>query len=101
MKCLRCRKEAADGASFCEECLKKVSLPLQQSPYLNTQINLNARKVHRAAQAPAAPAPALSEGKKRSRKGLVSAVVILSILCLVLAAGCLYFSAELWLPYVR
>ena len=68
MNCLRCGKTAE--ASFCPDCLKTVSLPLVESPYLNTHINL------------------------------VAAIVMLSLLCAVLLCACLWLGGKeifLWL----
>ncbi len=101
MKCLRCRNDAAADSSFCERCLKRVSVPLAESPYLNTQINLKAKRESAPAQTTAATTAAKSEKAKRSCKGLIAAVIILSLLCLVFAAGCAWFSRALWLPYLR
>ena len=88
MNCLRCGKKAPDNASFCDECLKTVDEPLKESAYLNTQIHLAARK------APKEKTPAPREEKKpaekkvKSRKGLIFAVVLLSLLCVLLGALC-------------
>ncbi len=92
MKCLRCGKESAASASFCDECLKIVDTPLETSPYLNTQINLGARKAQRRLT----PAPEAKKAKDEvgSRTGLIVAVVLLSILCVALACGCAYFARE-------
>lgn len=97
MNCLRCRKSACEGSSFCESCLKTVAQELTPSPYLNTQINLKAKRIAR----PASPVLSLekNEPAPSSHGGLVFAVVLLSVLCLALAAGCLWLSRELWLPY--
>lgn len=91
MNCLRCGREA--NASFCDECLKTVNIPLKESPYLNTQINLNAKKAHRLAHA-ATQASAKAEKKQVSAKGWIIAVVLLSILCAALACLCLWFGRK-------
>jgi len=94
MSCLRCGRKA--NSSFCDECLKLVSMPLPESPYLNTQINLKAKRAAR----PAAPTKAKEEKKAAPRKGYIVAIVILSILCAVLACACLWFGRKeifLWL----
>lgn len=92
MKCLRCSIEMNGDASFCENCLKTVGIPLNPSPYLNMQINLNA---HRA-QRQHLPTPETKKAKTDtgSRRGLIVAVVILSILCLALACGCVWLARE-------
>lgn len=89
MYCLRCGREIAAGMSFCDECAKTVREPLEESPYLNTRIILPAQA---AVKAPSKPAKKLPE-KKQEHKGsrrLTIAVVLLSILCALLAAGCGY-----------
>ena len=94
MNCLRCGKTAE--ASFCPDCLKTVSLPLVESPYLNTHINLNAKRTAR-------PAPKKTdspEEKKHFHKGYVAAIVMLSLLCAVLLCACLWLGGKeifLWL----
>ena len=44
MNCLRCGSECKETDLFCAECSKTVSVPLEDSPYLNTQISLPNRK---------------------------------------------------------
>ena len=87
MKCLRCSRSAK--ASFCEECLKTVSVPLVPSQYLNTQINLNAKRTVRAA---AASTNAKKENEPRQNRGLIVSLVLISVLCCALAACCLYLA---------
>lgn len=89
MYCLRCGREIPDGASFCETCEKTVRVPLEDSPYLSTRVILPTQTA--AAKAP--PKPAKSPEKKPERKrsrGLIVAVVLLSLLCVLLAAACVY-----------
>ncbi len=88
MSCLRCGRKAK--ASFCDECLKLVSMPLPDSPYLNTQINLKAKKTAR----PAVAVKAKEEKKTSSRKGCIVAIVVLSVLCAVLLCACLWFGRK-------
>ncbi len=97
MNCLRCGRAAQ--SSFCDECLKTVSRPLEPSVYLNTQISLNAKRAPR----PTAPSPtqsAASDHKSsRGHKGLIAAVVVLSILCVVFAALWLWPMLQTLLPW--
>ena len=62
MYCLRCGREIPESQSFCDACKETVSQPLEESPYLNTQIRLPVRKP-RTAKAPA------KAGKRPERKG--------------------------------
>lgn len=101
MKCLRCRKDTGDNSSFCDECLKTVSVPLAPSPYLNTQINLSAIKKHRAMHASVTNSSAAADQSAHSIRALRITVFVLCLLCLALAAGCLWFSRDLWLAYLR
>ncbi len=94
MSCLRCGRKAK--SSFCDECLKLVSLPLPDSPYLNTHINLKAKRTAR----PAAPSKGKEEKKSVPGKSYIIATVVLSILCAALACACLWFGRKeisLWL----
>ena len=100
-KCLRCRKDAVEGCSFCAQCLKTVALPVQESPYLNTQINLNAKKTRPVMKTAVPNSASKIEEKQRSNKGWITAVIILSLLCLTFAFGCAWFSRDLWLEYLR
>ncbi len=43
MNCLRCGSEVSGSSSFCPDCAALVSQPLEDSPYLNTQITLPTR----------------------------------------------------------
>ena len=98
-KCLRCRKEALEGYSFCEQCLQTVAQPLQESPYLNQNINLKARK-ERYIKQNSAPV-SVAKPEKKTNKGWKIATVILFLLCLLFAFGCAWFSRDLWLNYLR
>ena len=94
MNCLRCGKKAE--ASFCEDCLKVVSLPLNESPYLNTHINLNAKRSTR----PTLPSKTKDEKKSSANGGYVLTIILLTILCAVLVCACLWFGRQeisLWL----
>ena len=44
MNCLRCGRQIADTATFCESCEKTVSEPLAESAYLSKQIILPVRR---------------------------------------------------------
>lgn len=88
MNCLRCGRQIAENASFCESCEKTVGVPLEESAYLNTQILLPVRKpqqprpVQTKAEKKAERRP--DEGKPRGK----GAAAFLSVLCvLLLAAG--------------
>lgn len=87
MYCLRCGREISDGASFCETCEKTVRVPLEDSPYLSTRVILPTQTA--AVKAPPKPAkpPEKKPERKRSR-GLIIAVVLLSLLCVLLGAAC-------------
>lgn len=61
MNCLRCGRETGENQSFCPQCVKTVSQPLEESPYLSTRVFLPVRK-----PAPIRPAP--GKGKKPERK---------------------------------
>lgn len=88
MNCIRCGREIADNAMFCDNCEKTVSEPLKESAYLNTQIILPARKAQqpRPAQPKTARKPEEEETKPR-RKG---AIVFLAVLCMLLLAAGMY-----------
>ncbi len=95
MNCLRCGRTIADDATFCDECLKTVRLPLQTSEFLSDRIILPVRTETER------PEPARASEKKKTKKtekaekqpqkrpkGLIRAVVLLSLLCaLLLGAG--------------
>ena len=97
MKCLRCRNETTNNSSFCDKCLQTVAVPLEPSPYLNTNINLNARKKYSATQA-SAP---ISGAEKVTKNSWRTAAIFLMLLCLILAAACVWFSHDLWLQYLQ
>lgn len=98
MNCLRCGRAAQ--ASFCDECLKTVSQPLEPSPYLNTQISLNAKRAPRPTTPPVVQNTATEHKTSRGHKGLVAAVVVLSILCVVFAALWLWPMRQTLLPWL-
>lgn len=91
MNCIRCGR-TTEGKTFCAECQRIVEVPLKESPYLSTRIQLPAKPNH--VPAPKAEKRAKQEDKpqkkekKRSRGGLIFSVVFLSVLCLGLAALC-------------
>ena len=96
MKCLRCGREIEEGASFCEDCLKEVEKPLEESPYLSTRIVLPVRKPRPRPQPAPTPAAPKKEGKqkKKGRKGLIASVCILSVFCLLLTGSCFWLLRE-------
>ena len=92
MNCLRCGRTIADDATFCDECLKTVRLPLQTSEFLSDRIILPVRteaERPEPARAPEKKKPKKTEKQPKKRpKGLIRAVVLLSLLCaLLLGAG--------------
>ena len=95
MKCLRCGREIEEGASFCKDCLKEVEKPLEESPYLSTQIVLPSRKPRPRPQ-PVSPVSVKDSKpkKKKGRKGLIASVCILSVFCLLLTGSCLWLLRE-------
>ena len=52
MYCLRCGRQIAEGASFCDACAETVAKPLEESPFLSTRIILPARRTARPAPTP-------------------------------------------------
>lgn len=97
MYCLRCGRQIAEGASFCDACAETVAKPLEESPFLSTRIILPARRTARPAPKP------LPEKKKKKGSDdapgkpgrLIAAVVLLSVCCVLLTAACGY-GAKLW-----
>lgn len=95
MNCLRCGREIEEGASFCRECLKEVGKPLEESPYLSSRITLPPRNCHPQASAPVAPPKKSPKSeRKKSRKGLIAAVSVLSVCCLLLTGFSLWLLRE-------
>lgn len=92
MKCIRCGRAAADGETFCAECRRIVEVPLEESPYLSTRIQIpvrpSAAPAAKTEKRPKQEEKPAKKGKKHSRGGLIAAVVLLSILCLGLTALC-------------
>lgn len=92
MNCVRCGRTVPDGGTFCTACQSIVEVPLEDSPYLSTRIQLPLRPSHtpgaKAEKHPKQEEPQNKKEKKRSRSGLIVAVVLLSLLCLGLAALC-------------
>ena len=96
MYCLRCGRQIPEGMSFCDACKETVSQPLEESPFLSTRIVLPARV---AAKSPVKPMPEIKKKKEQERvksKRLITAVVLLSLLCALLTAACGY-GVKLWL----
>lgn len=92
MNCVRCGRTAADNDIFCAECQRIVEEPLEESPYLSTHIQLPVRQnqvpAPKTEKRPNREEKSQNREKKRSRAGLIVAVVVLSILCVGLAALC-------------
>lgn len=98
MYCLRCGRQIAEGASFCDACAETVAKPLEESPFLSTRIILPVRSAARPA-----PKPLPEKKKKKTSddapgkpRRLIAAVVLLSVCCVLLTAACGY-GAKLWL----
>lgn len=100
MNCLRCGRQIPDGASFCEECAKTVSQPLEESPYLSNRVILPVRKAGPArSAAPKAAKKAerkQEQAPKRSR-GVVAflSVVVFLLIALFLGACLLYLNSSI------
>ena len=98
MNCLRCGREIEEGTSFCRECLKEVGKPLEESPYLSTRVTLPVRSSRRqSAPQSVPPKKAQKSERKKSRKGLIAAVVILGVFCLLLAGTCCWLLRDRFL----
>ena len=99
MNCLRCGRQIPDGASFCEECAKTVSQPLEESPYLSSRVILPVRKAGSARFA-APKAAKKTERKpeqapKRSRGAVAFlSVVVFLLMALVLGVSLLYLNGN-------
>lgn len=103
MNCVRCGRTISDGETFCAACRSIVEVPLEESPYLSTRIQLPLKPSRapgaKAEKHPRQEEPHSGKEKKRSRSGLIAAVVLLSVLCLGLAALCVnYFYEEYFTP---
>ena len=99
MNCLRCGRQIPDGASFCEECAKTVSQPLEESPYLSNRVILPVRKAGPARSA--APKTAKKperkpeQAPKRSRGAVAFlSVVVFLLIALFLGASLLYLNSS-------
>lgn len=96
MHCLRCGKEIAENATFCDSCEKAVSEPLEESAYLSKQIHLPVRKPQQPRPAQTKTArktgrkPEEEETKPR-RKGLI---VFFAVLCMLLLAAGMYVTTR-------
>lgn len=100
MNCLRCGRQIPDGASFCEECAKTVSQPLEESPYLSNRVILPVRKAGpaRSAQPKAAKkAERKAEQKPKRSRGAVAflSVVVFLLIALFLGACLLYLNSSI------
>lgn len=88
MNCLRCGRTVAEDASFCDECLKTVRLPLEKSEFLSDRVILPPRG--EAVKTEILRAPEKKKAKKAEKqpqkrpKGLIRAVVLLSLTCALL-----------------
>ena len=99
MNCLRCGRQIPDGASFCEECAKTVSQPLEESPYLSSRVILPVRKAGPAR--PTQPKAAkkaerkAEQAPKRSRGAVAFlSVVVFLLMALVLGVSLLYLNSN-------
>lgn len=100
MNCLRCGRQIPDGASFCEECAKTVSQPLEESPYLSNRVILPVRKAGSArSAAPKAAKKAerkQEQAPKRSRGAVAFlSVVVFLLIALFLGACLLYLNSSI------
>ena len=93
MYCLRCGRQIADTATFCESCEKTVSEPLAESAYLSKQIILPVRKAQppRPAQTKTSRKPDRKQDEESKPRGK-GAVVFLSVVCVLLLAAGLFVS---------
>lgn len=99
MNCLRCGRQIPDGASFCEECAKTVSHPLEESPYLSNRVILPVRKAGSARSA--APKAAKKTERKPEQTPKHSwgaaaflSVVVFLLMALVLGVSLLYLNGN-------
>ena len=93
MKCIRCGRTLAEGKTFCDECLKAVGQPLEESQYLSTRVTLPVRErraVRRTEKRTERRKETREENKAPRPKKLIRATVFLSLLCLLLAVACVY-----------
>lgn len=89
MYCLRCGRQIADNATFCESCEKTVDEPIKESAYLSTQILLPVRKPQQPRPAQTKPARKSEEEKKPRGRG---AIAFLSVVCVLLVVAGLLVS---------
>lgn len=89
MKCLRCGREIEAGKTFCSECIPAVQVPLEDSPYLNTQVVLPVRTAQ-----PAAKKPDTKKERKRRPWKCIILSCMLSLLCAALLLQCGYLTLE-------
>ena len=99
MNCLRCGRQIPDGTSFCEECAKTVSQPLQESPYLSSRVILPVRKAgpSRSAVPKAAKKTERKQEQaaRRSRKAVAFlSIVVFLLMALVLGVSLLYLNGN-------
>ncbi len=90
MHCLRCGKEIADSATFCESCEKAVSEPLVESAYLSKQILLPSRKPQQPRQAQTKTARKTERKPEEEPPRRRGAIVFLAVVCMLLLAAGLY-----------
>ncbi len=82
MLCLRCGTEFEGTQSFCKACAAKMQEPLEDSPYLHTQIVLPNR---RPAPAPKRPDPKKEKKEKKERPlRWILSTLFLGLLCIAL-----------------
>ena len=88
MNCLRCGRQIAETASFCESCEKTVGVPLEENAYLNTQILLPVRKPQQLRPVQTKTVKKPEETKPRGK----GTTAFLSVVCFVLLAAALCIS---------
>ena len=84
MNCLRCGRETT--SAFCEVCAERVREPLQKSPYLSTRVLLPERREIRKSEESHA-----HRRENKPRNPLLLPLILLSVLCMGLAALCVCF----------
>lgn len=85
MDCIRCGRKIPDGRSFCDACTAVVQEPLPESAYISTHISIPQR---RAEPVRAAARQKQKPHKPQRSKGLIRAVVCLSLVCVLLLGAC-------------
>lgn len=86
MNCIRCGRKVSDNRNFCDECTAVVQEPLPESAYISTHISIPQRRAEPIRAAAKQRLPRKSE--KQYPKGLIRAVVSLSLVCALLLGAC-------------